>query len=216
MLDSGAFSVQSTGTPVDLGAYRAFIEARGSFYDSMAALDVISDWRQSVKNWRAMEDLGVFPTYHEGEPLDLLVDYAQEQASCGGWVGFGAQRPINPERLTAWLAMCREAVGHLASSARFHGFGMTMYSTAFPFSSTDSNTWARIVRKFLTLSSLNHLTRGEMLSIGLARMERAHMRTAWDPNWPTLLSKVEAKRSALKELGGSTVDMFSTTEEVGG
>jgi hypothetical protein len=212
MLDSGAFSVHTGGSPVDIGAYRAFVEEKGSFYDSVAALDVIADWRKSVENWRAMEDLGAFPTFHEGEPLELLVDYAQEQAARGGWVGLGAQRPIVPERLTAWLVSCREAVGDLAKAARFHGFAMTMYSAAFPFSSTDSFAWIMAVKSLQGITRLNHLTRSEMLSIAISRLERAPMRTKWDPNWATVLSKVEARQAEVAGVGNSTVDMFSTEE----
>lgn len=213
MLDSGAFSVQMAGKPVDMGAYRSFIEEKGSFYDSVAALDVISDWRKSVENWRAMEDLGAFPTFHEGEPFELLLEYAQEQVRRGGWVGLGAQRPIVPERLAAWLMACKDVLGDLASTVHFHGFAMTMYSTVFPFSSTDSCAWLLQLKKLQTVTELNHLTRSEMVSVALSRLERAHMRTAWDPNWSSVLSKAEAKRSGVLDLGVSTVDMFSTEVE---
>jgi hypothetical protein len=214
MLDSGAFSVQNAGAAVDMGAYRAFIEEKGSFYDSIAGLDVISDWRKSVENWRAMEDLGVFPTFHEGEPFELLLDYAREQGARGGWVGLGAQRPIVPARLATWLMACKDILGDMASSVHFHGFAMTMYSTVFPFSSTDSAAWMHRMKNLQAVTELNHLTRPEMLSIALSRLERAHMRTSWDPNWVAVLSKTDAKRSLAQDLGVSTLDIFTTQVEV--
>jgi len=213
MLDSGAFSVQMSGAGVDMGAYRAFVEEKGGFYDSIAALDVISDWRKSVENWRAMEDLGAFPTFHEGEPFELLLEYAQAQATRGGWVGLGAQRPIVPERLATWLMACKDVLGDLASTVHFHGFAMTMYTTVFPFSSTDSCAWILGTQSLQGITRLNHLTRSEMVSILLSRLERASKRMAWDPNWSSVLSKAEARRSGVLDLGVSTLDMFSTEVE---
>jgi hypothetical protein len=198
IIDSGAFSVHMSGTPVSLEEYRGFLEAHGDFYDAIAGLDVISDWRGSVANWRAMEDLGVFPTFHEGEPRELLLEYAQEQAARGGWLGFGAQRPIVPARVAAWLRECRDVRGDLVHKVHCHGFGLSMYVTAFPFASTDSTAWIMGVHKLLGITQLNHLTKRELMDIMYARLTRAPHRVQWDPGWATLLSKVEAGHETLQ------------------
>jgi hypothetical protein len=196
MLDSGAFSAHMSGVKIDLGEYRAFVEEKGSFYESIAALDDIADWRKSVANWRAMEDMGVFPTYHEGEPPELFVEYAEEQLIRGGWVGFGAQRPIVPERLLGCLREHRDNLGDLAEKVHIHGFGLTMYSAAFPFQSTDSTLWTVGLQKLMVFSALNHLTKREMMDILVARLERAPRRLQWDSNWAEMLSKVEERQRA--------------------
>ena len=70
------------------------------------------------------------------------------------------------------------------------------------------------MKKLQAVTELNHLTRPEMISIALSRLERAHGRMSWDPNWVTVLSKTEARKAALEDLGISTLDIFTTQEEV--
>lgn len=212
MLDSGAFSAYASGVEIDRGAYREFVVEKGDFYESVAALDDITDWRKSVANWRFMEDLGVFPTYHEGEPPELFREYAEEQLDKGGWVGFGAQRPIVPERLVRVLKGHREALGNLAHEVHIHGFGLTMYTSVFPFKSTDSTLWVLGLQKLMGFTPLNHLAKRELMNILLARLDRAPLRLQWDPKWRDVVSKTEARRSSAEPLE-SILDLFGDPEE---
>jgi len=197
LLDSGAFTVMTTGKPVDIGAYREFVAAHGQFYDACAALDVIDgDWKQSVANWRAMP--GTFPTWHEGEPFGLWRDYLAEQSD-GGWVGVGMQRVngrINKPRCRSVLAELKQQTPE--HSAHVHGWGLTMYATDYPFASTDSAAWIRMVLDHKNNAGLRHLTNSELMQITIARLERAPWRERWDPNWCASRADSTAQLSLLK------------------
>jgi len=186
MLDSGAFSVMQSGKKIDIGEYREFVEEHGEFYDAVASLDDILDWRRSMENWVEMEDLDVFPVYHEGEPIDLLRAYAEEQTKKCGWIGIGAQRPILPSRCVAWLKSLRDVVGDFPD-VHFHGFGLVMYASALPFESADSTSWFRMISKMRLASFMDHLTSRELMDIIMARLERAPLRRLWDKGWKEML-----------------------------
>jgi len=193
LLDSGAFSVMTTGRVIDLGAYRDFVAEHGDFYDAIASLDVIDgDWRASVTNWRAMP--GTFPTWHEGEPPELLRDYLEEQSG-GDWVGIGMQRPggrLDPAQTRRVLAsLPRDHAAHV------HGWSLTMYAAAYPFASTDSAAWIRMLAAHSANGDLRHLTKRELMNITIARLDRAPRRSQWDPNWSYSAAARTAQQSLL-------------------
>jgi len=193
LLDSGAFSVMTTGKAIDLGAYREYVSEHGDFYTAIASLDVIDgDWRQSIANWRAMP--GTFPTWHEGEPAELLRDYLAEQAG-GGWVGIGMQRPggrLDP-------AQTRRVLATLPTDhdCHVHGWGLTMYAADYPFASTDSAAWIRMLAAHMANGNLRHLTKRELLEITIARLDRAPWRAKWDLNWSCSVAASTQQQSLL-------------------
>tara|TARA_Y100000310_G_scaffold335424_1_gene417458 strand:- start:3885 stop:4466 length:582 start_codon:yes stop_codon:yes gene_type:complete len=174
-----------SGAIIDLGEYREFIEEKSRLYDGIASLDVISDWRASMKNWDKLRDLNAFPVFHEGEPWELLEELSTEQAKKtalpqGGWLGIGCQRPIIRDRVLAFLDECRR---HIKGKCKIHGFGLTGYTAAFRFDSVDSTSWILGIQQLMRMSELRHLTRGELIDIQIARMERGPFRDEWDPGW---------------------------------
>jgi hypothetical protein len=95
VMDSGAFSAHMSGTKIELQAYidkcRALLETDPSLTE-VFALDVIGDWRASLKNTEEMwrQGIGAIPCYHLGEPQDVLTGIARDypKIAVGGVVGY--------------------------------------------------------------------------------------------------------------------------------
>lgn len=83
ILDSGAYSAWSMGAKLDLDDYIAVAkdvwQADPTLHE-LFGLDVFNSWRQGKANlekmWRA--GLPAIPVYHVGDPVDLLIGYAQD------------------------------------------------------------------------------------------------------------------------------------------
>lgn len=144
VLDSGAFSAWTLGTPIDLSKYIDHVREHGGRFAWCAALDAIGDGPQSVTNWHAMRaslpELAskIVPVFHEGEPLELLDEYT----AAGGLVGLGRTegRLSKPKTFAFYDACFNRAPG-----AKFHAFGNGSPETleVYPFASFDCTTWER-------------------------------------------------------------------------
>jgi len=66
---------------------------------------------------------------------------------------------------------------------KVHGFGLTGYTSVLDFDSVDSTTWLLGLQMLMSINELRHLTRGELIEIQLARMQRSSFRDEWDLNW---------------------------------
>jgi hypothetical protein len=139
-LDSGAFTAHNAGRPVQLAGYimtcRKLMTAERRLTD-IFALDVIGDWRASEENTRRMWAAGVpaIPTYHFGEPMDVLRGLARDypKIAIGGAVGVSMSEKI------AWISDVFAAVW----PKKIHGLAMaskTILESA-PFHSVDASTW---------------------------------------------------------------------------
>lgn len=183
-LDSGAYSEMASGVAIDLGEYIEFAQAHGSFYDFVASLDSITGGVEAnLTNWRAMKDRGVnaVPTFHQGEPMSLLRDYA----AGSNMLGLGFQRPI--ENARAWLDEC---FSHIPAATLVHGWGMTSY-TDYPFHSVDSRTWFFEVRALMSVEgqgseAMRCLTPHELLDIVIKKYERLPRRKRWEGEKPAI------------------------------
>lgn len=178
-LDSGAFTELSQGVAIDLGAYIAFAQEHGKFYDVVANLDDIrGDVGRSQRNFRAMRDAGLkpLPVFHQGEPwsvLDEVIAAAPER-----YIGLGFQRPITGAE--AWL---EEVFSRVPSDVRTHGFAMTNY-LQFPFHSVDSSTWVYEWKALMAVQgqgadALSCLTPGELLEIVMKKYQRLRRAEKW-------------------------------------
>lgn len=139
-LDSGAFTAHRLGQTIDLSA---FIEAARELKRTdpklveVFSLDVISDWRRSRENVDRMwaEGVEAIPTYHYGEPIEVLQGYARDfpKIALGGVARMRAQRKI------AWAKQCFAAVW----PKRIHGlgFGSEAMLLQLPFHSADAASW---------------------------------------------------------------------------
>lgn len=94
-MDSGAFSVLYRGATINIDDYIAFCKdqlAADPTLIEIFALDVIRDWRQGLKNVDKMWAAGIpaIPTYHIGEPEDVLRGLARDYPKIGigglGWL----------------------------------------------------------------------------------------------------------------------------------
>ena len=139
ILDSGAFTVYTTGREISLEAYRAFALEVADLFDLVVTLDDIAgDVATSQANTAALEAAGleVVPVFHQGEPWSEL----ERLVETYGTIGVGFQRPIKGG--ADWLD---EVFARVPSSVRVHGFGMTRFARAepsrWPFATADSATW---------------------------------------------------------------------------
>ena len=142
VLDSGAFTAHTLGKDIPL---QTFIDdakrlmARAEHAPSeVFALDIIGDWKGSLRNTEEMWRQGVpaIPCYHEGEPWHVLQTMAREypKIALGGMVGAPANRKLK------WVKECFARVW----PKRIHGFGIFNQQAlvAVPFESVDSANWA--------------------------------------------------------------------------
>ncbi len=140
VLDSGAFSAHHSGTVIPLDEYIHCCQthlATDAQLTEVFSLDVISDWRASVRNVERMWEAGVpaIPTYHHGEPESLLRDLAAHypKVALGGAVGLKAAYKLR------WAEQCFARIW----PKRIHGFGFgsTTHILALPWHSVDATNW---------------------------------------------------------------------------
>lgn len=140
VLDSGAYSAHNCGATIRLDEYidscKMLISTDPSLTE-VFALDVIGDWRAGARNTGAMWARGVpaVPTFHPGEPWDLLKGYARDypKVALGGVVGWPAAKK------RAFVGQCFARVWPKA----VHGLGMSGEDMLlrFPFHSVDATNW---------------------------------------------------------------------------
>ena len=140
VMDSGAFSAHNIGTEISLDAY---IETSQELLrtdpklSEVFALDVIGDWKASLKNTEKMWEAGVpaIPTYHYGEPEHVLTHIAKHypKIALGGSVGM----TIKPKM--EWCEQCFARVW----PKKIHGLGVGSRTgiMALPWHSTDATNW---------------------------------------------------------------------------
>jgi hypothetical protein len=140
VLDSGAYTAWTKGTPVDLVQYIYICQellAVDPTLTEIFALDVIGDWRGTRRNTELMWAAGIpaIPTYHPEEPEDVLIGYARDypKIALGGVVG-------QPKAWkAAWVGQCFARVW----PKKIHGLGMMSEEllAAYPFHSVDASNW---------------------------------------------------------------------------
>jgi len=137
-LDSGAFSAHNSGNEIDLQKYIDTckrLQEEDKTLVEVYALDVIGDWKASIKNCEKMWKQGVeaIPCFHVGEPDHVLKGIAKDypKIALGGCVGF--------RRRDEWAQECFNRVW----PKRMHGFGFgsERSTMALPFDSVDATTW---------------------------------------------------------------------------
>ena len=139
VLDSGAFTAHAAGKTIAVEAYRDAVyryRDMGVVPAELFSLDVIGDWRGSVKNTEYLwaNGLAAIPAYHYGEPEDLLLAYARDypKIALGGAVG------IPRKEKERWARQCFARVW----PKPIHGFGFGMWAVdVLPFHSIDCSDW---------------------------------------------------------------------------
>jgi len=149
--DSGAFSAASLGATIDLEQYAAWLKEWDHLLTVKATLDVIGDYRATMRNTAVLERMGVrvLPVFHVGTPWPVL----EELCARYDYVALGGMVPhaTNADAVMRWLVQCFKVARKTGTV--FHGFGQTNLRTmaALPFYSVDSSSWGAGAR-FGTLS----------------------------------------------------------------
>lgn len=156
----------------------AWAVKHSAFYSFTSHYDDIEGGPEgNLRNYEECKAAGIvrlMPVFHQGEPIDLLRQYAKEST----YIGLGFQRPIQND--AEWLDSCfRELTG----DHWVHGFAMTNY-LRWPFRSADSKTWLHEVLAMESesgqgRSALAYLTKSELLDIVVKKYQRQWKRDLW-------------------------------------
>lgn len=140
VMDSGAFSAHNSGIEIRLQDYidccKRLLETDPQLTE-VYALDVIGDWRASLKNCEEMWKQGVpaIPCFHDGEPWTALKEMADNypKLAIGGVARTrGSQKIIFAEQVFARV---------WPKKIHGFGFGTEKQIMAAPFHSTDACNW---------------------------------------------------------------------------
>jgi hypothetical protein len=138
VLDSGAYSAHNSGTEVNLQKYIDVckqLQAEDRTLTEVFALDVIGDWKASLKNCETMWAQGVeaIPTFHVGEPESALLGMARDypKIALGGCVRY--------RKKDEFAAQCFARVW----PKKIHGFGFWSEPSLLkvPWHSVDATSW---------------------------------------------------------------------------
>lgn len=136
--DSGAFSAHTLGGEISVDEYAEWIRKWDGLFGHYANLDVLTDYKQTAKNQRALERKGLtpVPVFHGGEPMRILKAMAEkyDYVALGGIARF-KNMPV----LAGWLEQCFKIAD---GKCGLHGFGMTRWEMVqrFPWRSVDSSS----------------------------------------------------------------------------
>ena len=167
LLDSGAFSVHQ-GAAVDLGEYREWV-AHYPFAIAHAGLDDISgNWRRSLQNYEAFPTS--FPTFHDTDPPELLLDLCAMARERGGWLGVGLQPPRSGREqfLKRTIARIKSAG---CDDLHVHGWALGRYAWIDGIDSTDS-THAWLEQGKIRNALGPWLTAAEALKLAVLKVQR--------------------------------------------
>jgi hypothetical protein len=140
VLDSGAYSAFASGVPIDLGAYiRKCRELLGNASPPVEiySLDVIGDWKASLRNTEFMWKAGIqaIPAYHIGEPWDVLKAMARDYPK----IALGGVARKRGEEKRSWALKCVSMVW--PKKVHGFGFGEREHIMTVPFHSVDATNW---------------------------------------------------------------------------
>ena len=120
-LDSGAFSAWTQKVSISLDKYIEFIKKHEKKFAVYASLDDITSDKNSVDNYLKMREAGLnpMPTYHYGEPIEILNFYAKQT----GYIALGGIAKLHKGPRIRWLDNIFEKYPD-PSKTGFHGFGI--------------------------------------------------------------------------------------------
>ena len=148
-LDSGAFTAHNSGVAISLSDYVATarsLQANDQLLEDVFALDVIGNFRASLKNAEAMIAAGVnaIPTFHYGSDYADLRAMAKDhpKIALGGMAAKLAHnhgQRLSKKDKRYFIAKCFEVIW----PKRVHLFGCTDEALLleFPAESADSTSW---------------------------------------------------------------------------
>ena len=136
-LDSGAFSAENLGKPINIDDYCKYIISTG--VKNYAVLDVIGDSVKTMINQRYMEkeyELNPIPVFHMGgrvEELKKLLDY--------NYIALGGL--VTSPNIKNHCDACWEVILNHNTPTKIHGFGLTNIKilSRYPWYSVDSSSF---------------------------------------------------------------------------
>ena len=138
-IDSGGFSADTLGTPINMDDYCQFlIDVKATNY---VVLDSIGDADKTSANLEYMRTKGLspFPAFHMGETEDWLIKYINEndKLALGGMVGGSITE------LQDWLDNVWSTILRIKPEIKVHGFGITSpeIMKRYPWYSCDSSSF---------------------------------------------------------------------------
>jgi hypothetical protein len=156
-LDSGAFSSYMSGAAISFNDYVALckrLRAEDPLCSEIFALDVIGDWKASLKNTEKMWKAGIeaIPCFHEGEPWHVLKSMACDYPKIA--IG-GCARA----RLKVKMRFAEQCFSRVWPKP-IHGFGFGHEDAVLnlPFQSTDSTNWGFGPQKFGTWKTFGKMS----------------------------------------------------------
>jgi hypothetical protein len=140
VLDSGAFTAHTLGKPVELAEFIEFCTYQLAIDQTLTevfALDVIGDWKATLKNTERMWEAGIpaIPAYHAGQPVEALDIIARDypKIAFGGAVGLPKKKK---------LAFAQAAMARIwPKPVHGFGFGNHEHLANVPFHSCDATNW---------------------------------------------------------------------------
>lgn len=139
-LDSGAFSINGTGSVIDIRDYIDFIKVNRENIDIYANLDVIDNPEETLYNQRIMEEAGLnpLPCFHMGEDWKYLHYYVDKY----DYIALGGIARVKGEKLVKWLDECF-AIINMKRGIKVHGYGITEVEVLwrYKWESVDSTSW---------------------------------------------------------------------------
>ena len=170
IIDSGAFTVHTTGRAIDRDEYTRFLAEQVGRFTFAFSLDVLHDPAVTWRNYAAQRDqlagsgVVLVPTWHVSSPLTELERLCESASyvSIGGMVGIHTSRLL---RLS--VAAHQVAARH---GTKLHGLGVTATTVLrAPWASVDSSSWTMARRKPLIYlcrqgGRIRAINRGQTLS----------------------------------------------------
>ncbi len=147
--DSGAFGAHTRGRPVEIGVLSDWLLKTREAFEAYAGLDVIGDFKATVKNHAELKALGLdpMPVHHLARPA-YPIGHLEGLAEQYDWIGVGGL--VGPdfswEEKEDFLRGVFAVVGRhykVGRQVRTHGFGVSAARLLenFPFYSVDSSIW---------------------------------------------------------------------------
>ena len=157
--DSGGFSAHTQGSIITVDDYGRWLRRNKDYIDDYATLDVIYDWKGTLRNQLKLEQMGLrpMPVLHYGSPPEEIERYVRrgyEYMCLGGLVpksmiisrglrqmADGHEVKHEGKDCIRWLDRC-----HIIAKdcgMKLHGFGLTNWRAVlrWPWFSVDSSSW---------------------------------------------------------------------------
>jgi len=144
MLDSGAYTAFTCGKEIALQEYIDFCKKLSDEDPKLVeiiALDVIGDWKSSMKNYKEMRRQGVdaIPTYHLGSPTHVLETLCETypKVAISGYALIKGE----PAKKRYTDAVFRTAWKNGPKKLHALGLGTRNHIKAYPWHSIDTSSW---------------------------------------------------------------------------